>query len=801
MQQKNKLSMQFSVSFIFLRKSGWTIAVIFLLAGCSGAKFLKDNETFYNGAEIQMDTEGKRIRGKERAKKDLETFLTPKPNGTILGSRPGVWFYFIAGTPKKEKGFRSFVRNKLGRPPVLLKDATPDQTAQTLQAQLNNEGYFKSTVTHEIKTKRKRSTVIYHVTLKRPYRLKNINYHLFDTSSSIAKTIKEETLLRERQRYRVARLQGEQARIEEVVENMGLYYFDDRYLLFDADSTVGKRKVDLDLNFEPGMPPRATRVYTLKNINIYPNFTLDNDSLATTGDTTFVDGFRYIDNIGNFRPKVITDVINLKPDSTYKRIDQEYTLSHLMGLKTFKFVNVKFRETHRDSSTLDAYIYLTPLLKKSLRMEVQGVSKSNNFVGPGLEVTFTNRNLLRGAEMFQLKFNTAYEVQISRQQSGALNSFELGVEASLSVPRFLTPIRIRSDFTKYLPQTQFKSAYNFQERIQYFRLTSFNVGYGYIWRETVLKTHELFPIDVSYLNSGNRSALFEDKLKENPTLANAFQNQFIIGSRYSFILNTQLSEDKEEKFRLKDIKKYNFYLNATVDLSGNFVQSLQKAFNKRNQGADGTFQFLGQPYSQYAKGDVDFRYYLQFDRHRKLATRVIMGVGYAYGNSKTLPYIKQFSIGGSNSLRAFPARSVGPGTYSVRDDTTFREGTYFIDQRGDIKLEGNIEYRFDIIKALKGGLFFDAGNIWLHKEDSIRVGGEFHKDKFFNQIAIGTGVGLRYDFSFFVLRFDVAWPIRKSIPNGHNNNEFGWVIKDIDPRSRIWRRDNLMLNIAIGYPF
>jgi outer membrane protein assembly factor BamA len=208
------------------------------------------------------------------------------------------------------------------------------------------------------------------------------------------------------------------------------------------------------------------------------------------------------------------------------------------------------------------------------------------------------------------------------------------------------------------------------------------------------------------------------------------------------------------------------------------------------------------PYSQYVKGDIDFRYYWQFDLHNKLAARLIMGVGYAYGNSTTLPYIKQFSIGGSNSIRAFPARSVGPGTYNVRTDPNVT--TQFIDQRGDIKLEGNIEYRFDIVKILKGALFLDAGNIWLMKADPIneenggvdRSGGVFHKNTFLNELAVGSGMGLRFDFSFFVLRLDVAFPLRKPYLI-----DDPWVVDDIDFGSKTWRKDNLVFNIAIGYPF
>jgi outer membrane protein assembly factor BamA len=771
------------------------IIILLVFQGCSGTKFVPEGESLYEGSEIKFEAQGN-IRRQGAIEEGLQELINPKPNKKFLGMRPGVWFFYKAGEPKKNKGFRYFVKTKLGRVPVLLSDIKPTRIGEMLQAELQNEGYFKSTVSNEVVTKGKLSTVVYTVILYPPFRLRNIEQHLFDSLKypKIVQAMDENTMLRKNQRYRLQRLKAEQERIEEVLENQGMYFFDDRYLLFDADSTVGKRKIDLDLHFERGMPDKAVRTYRVTKINVFPNYELTNDSMATTADTVNVNGYTYIDNRHNFRPYILTNVINLRPDSIYRRIDEEYTLSHLMGLKTFKFVNIKFRESKEDSSSLHADIYLTPLLKKSMRMQLQAVSKSNNFVGPGFEMTFTNRNLFRGAELFQLKFNSAYEVQISRQQSGALNAIELGAESSLSIPRFVTPFGIfRYRSAKYVPQTNFKLGYNLQQRLQYFRLNSLNGGYGFLWRETTLKTHELYPVDISFVKLGKRSDAFNALLERSPALANSFQNQFILGSHYTFTLNTQMKEDIELKYDPKAKRKSNFYFAGTIDLSGNALSAAQNLANVK----EGEKQFFGLPYSQYIRGDIDFRYYYEINKHSKIATRVIAGLGHAYGNSSTMPYIKQFASGGSNSVRAFPARSLGPGTYNVRTDTTVTSRTFFVDQRGDIKLEGSVEYRFDIIRSFKGALFADAGNIWLREVDPKRPGSEFDRHTFISQLAVGTGAGLRFDFSFFVLRLDLAFPVRKPfLPAGER-----WVFDDIDLGSKDWRKQNLILNIAIGYPF
>lgn len=770
--------------------------LITILSSCSGSKFLKEGETFYTGAEIKFESQGK-VGRKTVLRKELETFIRPKPNKKFLGNRPGVWLYFIVGTPKKEKGLKNFLKNKIGKAPVLLSDAMPERTAKLLSGYLNNEGYFKSDTKARVKTKRKESKVIYDVRLFPPYRLREINYPKGRDSAyaAVLSAVKNESILKEGQRYQLDMLQAEQARIEKEVENFGFYYFDDRYLIFEADSTEGTRQVDLRLRLEPGIPKRARKIYRLDDVFVFPNYQLSvRDTVSIKGDTTRTeDGFVYVDDKKMFRTKVITRVINLRKGDIYTRDAQDLTLSHLMGLGTFKFVNIKFRETSTDSALLRPDILLTPLKKKSIRAEVQMVTKSNNFVGPGVSLTFTNRNFLRGAELFQLKLTSAYEVQFGRKIENPLNAFEVTLESSLTVPRFISPIRIDYSSKKYLPKTQFKTAFNIQNRVGYFRLNSFNVGFGYTWKETLSRTHELYPLDLNYVKTDKTSEEFLQMLEINPVLAASFEDQFILGTRYSFTLNTQLSEDPIDQYQPRQVRAHNFFFNGNVDVAGNLLQAVQRGFTREEEGP---YQLFGSPYSQYVKGDVDIRHYWQLDQHNRLVSRLIFGTGYAFGNSQTLPYIKQFSIGGSNSIRAFPARSIGPGTYDIRTDPKVDEDNFFIDQRADIKLEGNLEYRFDIVKSFKGAVFVDAGNIWLWKSDSARVGGEIEKD-FLKELAVGTGFGFRFDFSFFVLRLDIATPLRKPyLPDGER-----WVIRDIDFRSKEWRKENLIFNIAIGYPF
>jgi outer membrane protein insertion porin family len=779
-----------------LKKVALSLIVLAFLSGCTGMKYVPDDKVLYTKSEVKLIPEG-RVKAKGKIKELLYSNINPKPNTNILGMRPGLWFYYVAGNPKK-KGLRRFIKNKMGQAPVYMTDIDPDKTTELLKGHLINNGYFHSRVVSKTKVKGKKGKVLFTAYVQPPYRFRNISTPTIDTLFTNIDSLKKDSFVKRGQRYNLERLQAEHERLEEALENLGFYYFDDRHLIYEADSTVGKRQVDLLLTLEPGVPEKARRLYTVRSVNIFPDFTLSIDTTHLKSvDTLRINGYNYMSRQHLFRPKAITDVIALRPGKTYRRIDREYTLSHLMTLGAFKFVNIKFIESAVDSNALDANIYMTPFLKKSIRAEFQTTSKSNNFVGPGLSVTFTNRNTLRGSERLDLTLSSGYEVQVGRKQSNPLNSLEIGGEARLVLPRFITPFKKNYPAKKYLPTTEVALGTRIQQRLGFFNLNSLNLSYGYTWKENTLKNHEFYPIDINFVQLGKTSEEFNNLLEQNPFLKRSFESQFIPGARYSYTINTQVSERYNEKFRERKFEPSQFYFNGRVDIAGNLFQLIQGRSFEREKAEAMEGEILGSPYSQFVRGEIDFRHYFQIAEDHKFVTRINTGVGYAYGNSLTMPYIKQFAVGGSTSIRAFPARSLGPGTYYVKKDATSENQKLFIDQRGDLKVEANAEHRFDISKTIKTAIFVDAGNIWLLNEDTTRLGGKFERKDLIKELAVGTGAGLRFDFNFFVLRFDLAFPLRKPwLPDGQR-----WVFNEFALGSRNWRRENLILNIAIGYPF
>ena len=377
---------------------------------------------------------------------------------------------------------------------------------------------------------------------------------------------------------------------------------------------------------------------------------------------------------------------------------------------------------------------------------------------------------------------TGFETQLGGAGRG-LDSYEYGIGAELVIPRIVSPVRIAGSTEMFVPRTRIKAEYQSLNRANLFRLNSFGAAYGFVWNRSARTRHHLNPVSINYVRSGGFSEDFEQRLLLFPSLRRSFEQQLIVGTDYSLVYNTQFD----------DWRRNHVYFNANLDVAGNLLYAMHSIASGQSGAPDDPFRLFGIEYSQYARLDMDFRYFFPLGGNSRLVTRFIGGVGIPYGNSNAMPYVKQFFVGGTNSVRAFQARSIGPGTYRPAED----EPGFFVDRTGDIRLEANVEHRFPMISILHGALFVDAGNIWMVRAEQEREGTAFDFDTFIHEFAVGAGFGLRLDASFFVLRLDTAFPLRKPyLPAGER-----WVVDDIRFGSSRWRSDNLAFNLAIGYPF
>ncbi len=757
--------------------------LVLLIAGCSTTRHLAEEEKLYTGAKVKFEKEDK-IYDKREVRRELEEVLRPSPNDKFLGLfRHRLWFYNIAGEDA-EGGIRGWIRRRLGQPPVLLDHANPENTSVLMVNRMENQGYFNAEIEYETRERRRTANIVYTVRPGHPYLINNITFP--EPETELTEEIRragDETILREGEIFKLARLRKERERIDIQLKNRGFYFFNADYIRFRADSTVGEHKVNLYLAVRDGIPDEAKKRYRVGNIFVYPDYALGRDETAADPDTVFTHDKYIIQHNGRFKPEMFTRFVFLNTGEYYNRQDHVLTINRLMGLGTFRFVNIRFHQNKEAAdATLDTHIYLRPVYERTLRAEFRAVSKSNDLAGPGLNMGYRNRNFFRGAESFSVDLNSSFETQLGGRRRGMLDQYHIGIETELQIPRIISPVPIFTRESLFVPRTRIRLGYEVVDRLDELRLNSFSTRFGYVWMSGRYVRQEFDPVSVNYVRSRLHNPTVETENQLDPVFLRGLEPQFIIGSTYSLFFNNQTDARR----------RIHVYFNFNLDLSGNTLHLLNTLFRSDEATEDSPFTLFGISYSQYSRADFDLRYYMKTGQNSRLVTRMIAGAGIPYGNSASMPYVKQFFTGGTNSIRAFPARSLGPGTLSPPEDERSR-----IDRTGDIRIETNLEYRFPLVSIVRGALFVDAGNIWMIRSDGAREGTAFNFDTFLGEFAVGAGFGLRLDASFFVLRFDLAFPLRKPyLATGER-----WVIDEIDFGSSQWRRDNLTFNIAIGYPF
>lgn len=758
-----------------------------VLAACSNTRYLKPGQSLYTGAEVKInpDSLGK-IDNEKDVKSTLESKTRPRPNKSILGLKFKLWVYNIAGEPKKPKGLKHWLRTKIGEPPVLLNEVKIKYNNDVLTSYLISQGYLQAVVTGDTVVKKRRAKAIYTAQTGDRYKINSITFPR--DSGNLANIINKNegnTLLKAGDFYDLETYKNERIRIDNDLKELGYFYFSPDYLILQVDSTIGKSLVDIRIKVKDIAPDAGLKPYSIRNINIYPTYSLRRDSVLRGLDPIRYNDFNIYDNRNTYKPRVFDRLVFFKKDELYNRKDHNQSLNRLVNIGVFQGVKAEFLPIDSfKNNQLDLDIYLTPLKKNSLSFAVTGTSKSNNFVGSEVKLTQTTRNIFRGAEQLDVSVSGGFETQISGQAKG-LNSYSFTTEGKLTFPRFIIPFFKFTNTNAFIPKTIVSASYQLLSRGSLYNLNSIKGEFGYNFKENLYKEHTFNPISINYVQPSKLNEAKKDSLY-NIGLRGALERQFIIGSNYNFTYTNQMEEQRRN----------NLYFNGSLETGGN-VWGLFVGENEQ-----GEKEFLKTPLTQFVRVETDLRDYYKITRSIIWANRLNMGYGYAYGNSSSLPFVRQFFAGGSNDIRAFRARALGPGTYKMPD-------TVFADQGGDIKLMFNTELRFKLVSVLYGALFADAGNVWLRKEDTGipatadrpaipgRPGSGFKLKNVLSELAVGTGAGLRLDATIFVIRLDVAFPVRKPyLPEGQR-----WVFDQVDFGSKTWRKENLIYNIGIGYPF
>jgi outer membrane protein assembly factor BamA len=773
---------------------------ILLLQSCNVAKKLPAGEKLYVGTEFVLNTDST-VTKDEKARLDAElmALARPRPNKRLFGYPWKVGLYYFIGEPKKETGFRASMRRRFGEAPVLASARGLAANSQLMSNVLENDGYFRNTVVGTFQDVNSYQTKARYTVQVPPRNL--IDSVSFVGDSTLAAramyNVSPLTLLRPGDPFQLDIIKAEQERISTALKERGFYYFLPDYVAVLADTAVGTYRTRFYITIKPDIPAAAKVPYYIRNVYLFPNYNLATaradtnravayrppvENPADTGQS--LRRFFIVDSARVFKPQLFNDVIGLRPGRRYNSRAQDLTLSRLVNLGTFKYVRNRFEPVGRfgrDSALLDVNYYLTPLPRRSIRLELSGNTRSNNLAGTLLTLSWINRNFLGRAEQLSLNGTAGIDLQIGAASRGVTN-YRYGLDANLTFPRLVSPFTIRYDRRQLLPKTILTLGYELLRRDSLYNLNSFRASFGYAFRTSTRVEHSITPLNINLVTSSNFGPKFTETIANDAVAARPLlrilEDQLILSSLYTLNYNSDPNKGGRHSSR--------FTLN--VEPAGNLAGLLV-----RPKPDDPDYKRLFTiPFAQFFRVDADTRHYFQLSKSLTWASRFFGGVGIPYGNSVELPFVRQYFVGGANSVRAFRPRAVGPGTYDAGGGAVL-----FQDGGGDIKLEANTELRLKFGTFFQLAAFIDAGNVWSYTNSTVYLDESQFTKNFLRELAIGGGLGLRLDLSYFLLRADLATPFQRPyLPAGQR-----WVLNQFDPGSRAWRRDNLVLNIAVGYPF
>ncbi len=771
------------------------IIALFILVGCNVTKNLDSSEHLLIKNKIH-------ISDRKVLSEELEPYVQQKPNKKFGFFRMNIALYNM-GNKGKDTKFKKWLRTKAGSEPVLLDTSLVSVSIKQMTMYLANKGYFKSTITDTILFKKKKASVQYRVHVSKPYQIKNLQYAVADTQ--VASFVFQDTskcLIKKGQNFDSYVLDNERTRITNNLLNDGFFRFSNIYIKYRIDTSLQQHQCDITIEIINRVEPSFDNFmmvkqvphkrYYINRVYVYPEF--DHLVVYTGAYDTLVKTYQspvkgqppnsyYFLSQKHFRvkPRTISQAIFITPGSHYNLLDVNQSYSQLSGLQVFKYINIQFREVEAGREALlgnkdnvDCHVELSRAPAQSFSVTTDGTNSAGAF-GVQASLGYQVRNIFRGAQLFRMNLSGSLQMQASDGNGGTsfFNTIELGINAGLTFPQFLIPIRPETMPKKFKPKTTINIGYNYQHQQHYDRHIS-NINFGYSWFQNETIHHVFNPVEVSLVKVYT-DAYFDSVMnsEQDNRLKNQYTDHMVAGLKYTFTFNNQ---------QITKVKDF-VYIRANFETGGNLLYACNKIFNTAKPDSGG-YRVFGLPYAQYVRPDADFRYYNVIGNNFSMVYRFYGGIGIPYGNSSLLPFEKAFFAGGANGMRGWKMYTLGPGSYhNANPSATFN-------QIGDIQLEANVEYRFPVYGFIRGALFVDAGNIWLLQDSQDLPGGKFLFPEFFNQIALDAGLGIRFDFDFFIFRLDPAIPLR--VPSYPQHDR--WYFNKMQLSDIIW-------NFGIGYPF
>ena len=766
-----------------VRKGFLLAGALLLLCACSTTKHIPEGEKLYTGlekTEVTGDTKSLSASGKS-ALSDAESALSFPPNNSLFGSSSvripfpmGLWIY--NGFYNKEKRFGKWIFNKLGSTPKLISTAAPETRSQIARNILRDNGFFNAKVDYDVIDKRNRKAKIRYTITPGPVSTLDSIAYLFPVPrlDSLVRATYDERLLLKGADFSVDRLLAERTRLNSLFRNNGYYYSRPDFVKFAADTLLAPNKVALRVAQQANLPQFVKEQWYIGDIDVHLNGyngEPGKDTMTYKGVT-----IHYTKPL-RIRPSLLYRSLKFHEGELFSAADHLRSQENLYRMGIFRLAELTYapQDTLLQGNKLNTNVGATFDLPYDGNIEFNVTSKSNDQLGPGVIFGITRRNAFRGGENLSLRLRGSYEWQVNNRNDGnknLINSYEVGAVLGVTFPRFMFPGMHKRE-TRYPVTTDMRLYVTLMNRARFFKLLTFGGSDTYSLQTSPVSRHSFTLFKLSFNLLQHTTAEFDSISAANPALYLSLQNQFVPSMSYTYTYDD-----------ISKGKRGNIWWESSVTSAGNITSLLFAAFGQKlkEEGKN----LMGNPFSQFAKFTSEIRYTYKIDRNQTLATRFMAGVLLAYGNAKVAPYNEQFYIGGANSIRAFTIRSIGPGSYRPPEKDKYS----YIDQTGNFKLEANVEYRFRIAGNLFGATFLDAGNIWLLKPDPARPGGQLDTKDFWREIALGTGVGIRYDLTFIVLRLDMGIalhdPYQTDKKGYYNIPKF---------------KNGIGLHFAIGYPF
>lgn len=760
---------------------GTVLLAVVAMTSCSTTSNLPKNDQLFVGLtkiEYKDYEKGSQF---DITREEIEAALATAPNGALFGSsyyrtpiQSRLWIWNALAN-KKGKIAR-WIRSSFGKAPVLMSQVNPELRASVAQSVLRSHGYFSGKVDYyKVPQKSpKKSKIGYKVNFGPLTTVDSLRYVGFpDTADSLIMSNPDGSAVKPGDPFDVSKLDAERSRLTRLFRNNGYFYYQASYASYLADTVSTPGKANLRLQLAENIPDMAKRKWYIGrvNINLRKQFMeVLKDSFSHRYFTVRFNGHR-----PPIRPRIILRDLQLRPRQMYSY--EKYTASVNKINSSGIFNSVEFNFTPRDTTsacdTLDLDLTCTFGKPYDFYVETNLTSNTTGRTGPELVVGLTKRNAFRGGEKLDINLHGSYEWQKSGSLGGStdnLNSYEYGVDVSVDFPRLIVPfLKRRRFFTT--PSTYAKATMNVLNRPGYFRMHTAGGEWTYKWQKSYSWRHELSPLTLKYQKLNTITVKFDSIMQANPYLMVSMQDAFIPKMRYTTTFSTL------------NTSRCPFVWTLTVTEAGNFVSLANMVLG--HGWATKNKQLFRNPYAQFIKLETDITKTWPTGLKSQLLAHLSAGVIYCYGNSESAPYTEQFYVGGANSIRAFAVRSIGPGSYS-----TDVSRLSYLDQTGDIKLQLNLEYRFNLFGNVYGATFLDAGNVWGLRDDGYRRGAQFKLKNVLDELAVGTGLGLRYDLEFLVLRLD--WGIGLHVPFGTGKGGYFNIPKF---------KDGQTLHLAVGYPF